>query len=110
MKDIRRGLEIESANDFATQMQGIQSALQDEMQYAQDVYEDQSNRHRQPAPDYSEGDLVYLSSRNLRTLRPSKKLDWKQLGPYPVEARVGSHAYRIQMPGSVRILYIDTID
>ena len=34
--------------------------------------------------EYKVGDKVWLLSSNIRTQRPSKKLDWKRLGPYPI--------------------------
>jgi hypothetical protein len=47
--------------------------------------------------------LVTLNARNVKTQRPSKKLDWKRLGPFPVEAIVSSHAYRLTLPDSMKV-------
>ncbi|KAJ5472084.1 hypothetical protein N7539_008653 [Penicillium diatomitis] len=43
---------------------------------AQDYQEEQANRRRQAAPVYKKDDWVWLNLRNVRTQRPSKKLDW----------------------------------
>jgi transposase InsO family protein len=43
--------------------------------YAQQEAERQANRQRSPAPLYKKDDLVWLSLRNIKTDRPSKKLD-----------------------------------
>ena len=58
---------------------------------------------RRPPPEYEIGDEVLLSLENVRTLRPSKKLDIRHAGPYAVVAKVGSHAYRLRLPETVRI-------
>jgi hypothetical protein len=58
---------------------------------------------RKPAPAYQPGDKVWLSSRNLRTQRPSKKLDSKNLGPFKVLEKVGATSYRLQLPASMQI-------
>ena len=50
---------------------------------------------RKPAPAYRPGDKVWLSSRSLRTTRPSKKLDAKNLGPFEVLEKVGPTSYRL---------------
>jgi hypothetical protein len=50
--------------------------------------------------DFQEGDRVWLDGRNLRTLRPSKKLDAKRLGPFKILKKIGSSAYRLQLPAS----------
>jgi hypothetical protein len=43
---------------------------------------------------YNPGDLVFLSSRNINTIGPSKKLDDKVLGPFRVLKAVGT-SYRL---------------
>lgn len=43
---------------------------------AQALQEEQANRRRQAAPIYKKDDWVWLNLRNVRTQRPSKKLDW----------------------------------
>ena len=42
-----------------------------------------AENHRK-APTYKEGDEVWLSTKNIKTERPSKKLDHKIIGPYKI--------------------------
>ena len=56
-----------------------------------------------PAPAYQIGDEVWLDARNIRTQRASKKLDWKNLSPYRVAKKISSHAYRLELPDSIKI-------
>jgi hypothetical protein len=42
------------------------------------------NKHRLEGPRQERGDKVYLVSRNLQTKRPSKKLDFKKIGPFKI--------------------------
>ena len=44
-----------------------------------------------------------LNAKNIKTTRPTKKLDDKMLGPFEITERVGSHAYRLDLPASFRI-------
>jgi hypothetical protein len=53
--------------------------------------------------EFSVGDKVWLSAANIKTQRPSKKLDWKRIGPYSVTERIGTQAYRLQLPQSMKI-------
>ena len=46
--------------------------------------------------------MVFLSSRNISTERPSRKLDDKMLGPFRVLDKVGS-SYRLELPASMQI-------
>lgn len=44
------------------------------------------------APQFKKGDLVMLDGRNIKTKKPSKKLDFKLLGPFRVERAISGHA------------------
>jgi len=50
-----------------------------------------------------EGTKVWLDARYIRTTRPSRKLDWKPLGPYAVKRKVSPYAYELELPRSLRI-------
>ena len=58
------------------------------------------NAHQREAPKYNVGDKVWLSSENIRTVRLTKKLDYKWLGPYVVERVISCSAYRLKLPVS----------
>ena len=55
------------------------------------------------SPAYKEGDLVWLRADNVKTMRPTKKLDHRLLGPFRILARVSTHAYCLELPGSMKI-------
>lgn len=84
-------------------MQDITSFIREEMTWAQAMQQEYANRKRLPAPAYEIGDEVWLDARNIRTKRASKKLDWKNLGPYKVVKKVSSHAYCLELPESIKI-------
>jgi hypothetical protein len=44
------------------------------------------------------GDMVMLSSRNIRTLRASAKLADQNIGPFKVLRRIGQNAYQLDLP------------
>ena len=56
--------------------------------------------HRHEAPKYSIGDKVWLSSENIRTTHPTKKLNYKWLGPYTIDWVISHNAYRLKLPTS----------
>ena len=47
---------------------------------------------------YSISDKVWLSSENIRTVRPMKKLDYKWLRPYIIEQVISHSAYQLKLP------------
>ena len=56
--------------------------------------------HRHEAPKYSVGDKVWPSSENIRTTRPTKKLNYKWLGPYTIDQVISHNVYRLKLPAS----------
>ncbi|TKA68421.1 hypothetical protein B0A49_13253, partial [Cryomyces minteri] len=95
--------QVIEANAFVDKMKELEAHLRTEMKYAQAVYEEKSNQRRSPAPAYKVGDLVWLNGKNIKTTRPSKKLDWKWLGPYKVKRVVSPYAYQLESPRTVRV-------
>lgn len=59
--------------------------------------------HRRSAPKYNPGDKVMLNASNIKTIRPSKKLDFKRLGPFEVIEMIGTHAVRLLLPATMKI-------
>ena len=56
------------------------------------------DRRHEPSPDLKKGDLVYLLTRNLKTTRPNKKLDYKKLGPFKILRRIHELSYKLELP------------
>jgi transposase InsO family protein len=99
---IKRLQQID-ANNFADRMKKITELLQNEMIYAQALQEWHANKGRSPAYNYKVGDKVYLNGRNIKTQRPSKKLDWKFLGRYPIKKVVSPYAYELDLPENMKM-------
>ncbi|MBW0461228.1 hypothetical protein O181_000943 [Austropuccinia psidii MF-1] len=49
-------------------------------------------------PDFQPGDKVWLSSKNIKTKRATKKLSEIWLGHFEVLKKAGSHAYHLKLP------------
>jgi Chromo (CHRromatin Organisation MOdifier) domain len=95
-------LQAREANKFVKNMSDLEEYLKSEMKWAQAVYESNTNRNRDPAPAYQVGDYVYIDTRNMKTRRPSKKLDLKNLGPVPVIKVVSPYTYKVQLPKTMK--------
>ena len=81
-------------------MTKIDESLRELMTYAQAMQSDYANRHRQHAPKYAVGDLVWLDARNLSIDRPNKKLSNKFEGLFPITDINSSYSYRLELPSS----------
>ena len=101
--DIRTDFpEEQQAQTAAERLAAIHDVARSEMRYAQLRYQDYADNHRSPAPAFQPGDLVSIDGRHCRMERPSRKLENKHHGPYRVTCLVGSHAYELDIPDTVR--------
>ena len=92
-----------NAESFANQIDEIQVILRGHMLLAQADYEKYANRHRGTAPQYREGDLVWLDTQNLFTKRLCRKLENRRAGPYPVKRVVSNHAIELVLLDDIRV-------
>lgn len=92
-----------AAADFAQHMSEIQAELRFELQHAQELHAKNANCHRLPTPDLQVGNKVWLLRKNIKTTRPSSKLDFKRLGPFKIEAQINPVAFKLQLPSSFKI-------
>ena len=77
-----QALQAQEVNQMVEKMRDVTEFIREEMTWAQALQQEYANQKRSPAPAYEVGDEVWLDARNIKTQRSSKKLDWKNLGPY----------------------------
>ena len=75
------------------------------MVITQKQYQVPADCQRLPSPDFKIGELVWLYAKNITTKRPSKKLDQKKLGPFKISKAVSSHAFRLELPNTLRFIH-----
>jgi hypothetical protein len=95
---------VPAANDFASHLHEVHDRLIENVKKAQDISARYYDQKHKPI-EYKPGDLVWLNSSHLSTTRPSKKLDWKQLGPFKILKRIGLQAYRLDLPPTMRHIH-----
>jgi hypothetical protein len=97
--------KLESVNEFADHMaQGLEEAKA-ALTKAKDEYAMYYNRHREPAPVFTQGDRVWLDGSDIATNRPSSKLSHQRLGPFVIDKCVGQGAYHLILPPQLRHLH-----
>ena len=52
---------------------------------------------------FKRGDRVYLLQRNIKTTRPSNKLNYKKIKPFKILEQIGIVNYRLELLGTIRI-------
>ena len=74
------------------------------MAKAQQDQETQTNRSRKVSLVYKVRDMVYLSLRNIKTKRPSKKLDNRSV-KFTITKVIGLLSYRLNTPPGVHNVF-----
>ena len=87
-----RESRLESLDNFTSRMAQATDEARAALVKAADDMARFYDAHRCEAPKYSIGDKVWLSSENIRTTRPTKKLDYKWLGPYTIDWVISRNA------------------
>jgi hypothetical protein len=94
------------ARDFAVDLDELHKELRIQILDAQKHYQVQADQKRTLALDFPIGSQVFIKAQFFRTTRPSKKLSEKNLGPYNVIAKVGSHSYTICLPQFMKAVHL----
>jgi Reverse transcriptase (RNA-dependent DNA polymerase)/RNase H-like domain found in reverse transcriptase/Integrase zinc binding domain/Chromo (CHRromatin Organisation MOdifier) domain/Integrase core domain len=94
-----------SAEELATKLQKIHIELRSQLESAQASYKEKYDRNVKEHPPFAVGDQVWLMRKNIKTSRPSQKLDVKRLGPFKILQVVGESkmAFKLELPPQMRI-------
>jgi hypothetical protein len=88
---------------FANLLLKIHDEAKAALKRAQEEMKLYADRKRSDAPEYKEGDKVWLETKNLKIDRPSKKLTEKRIGPYQITKIISTNAVKLKLPSHFRI-------
>ena len=96
----------ESAHEMATDMRDLHQYLRNQLQLTIKQYECHLENRCLPIPGFKAGDSVWLDARNIKTKHPSKKLDHRHLGPFPIIEMVSTHAAQLGLPLALKCIHL----
>ena len=94
---------VPAAATHLNKVREIHAAAQDHIRHAQAQQIFWANKRRMEAPDFQIDEMVWLVRKNILTNRPSAKLDAKKLGPFKIVKKIGTSAFRLELPGTMQI-------
>ena len=86
-------MQIAEADRFIKKIKELQQFLINKITWAQSVYKAIVNKKQTPVLVYQISNFVWLNIRNLNIKQPTKKLNWKNAGPYKVKKVISSYTY-----------------
>jgi len=99
----QRDVKVQAVDKFVDKLKKIQGEAKVALHKACDDmkhFADQTCIH---APEYKEGDQVWLSTKNLNINQPSRKLTKRQIGPYTITHVVSPNTVVLKLPPSFKI-------
>ena len=102
-----------SLSDITAKQQGVMiqnirdlhEHAKQEIKKAIESYKHFADKKRSPAPVYKVGDSVCLSTQNISTTRPTKKLAERRLGPFKIIQVVSPLAVKLDLPYARRHIH-----
>jgi len=104
--EARKKRRYEGAEKFVEKMKKMQGEAKAALAKVQDDMKKYANRHRSEAVEYKVGDLVLLSTKDLKWQmvgQQSEKLMERFVGPYRVKVIISSNAVELELPSTVKI-------
>src|SRR5260221_8207317 len=96
---------LAEAQAFVADLEHVQAELKENIAQAQERYRKNADKHRMEAPELKIGDQAYVKVKFFRTRQPSKKLSEKNLGPYNVIGKPGTHSITLHLPRQFRSIH-----
>ncbi|MBW0587122.1 hypothetical protein O181_126837 [Austropuccinia psidii MF-1] len=85
------------AGKLSTKSQSVQQDVKRELEVAINQFKRYTDKSRESPPVFNPGDMVWLSSKSIKSTRPTKKLSEGWLGPFPILKKVSAHAYHLKL-------------
>ncbi len=95
--------ELPSVTDWLQHSEEVWDRAHTHLLHAVRCQEQQANRHRRPNPEYTPGQWVWLSTKDLRLRLPCKKLSPRYVGPFKILRPISPVSFRLELPANYRI-------
>ncbi|MBW0559604.1 hypothetical protein O181_099319 [Austropuccinia psidii MF-1] len=83
------------AGKLLTKIQSVQQDVKREIEVAINMFKRYADKSEAIPPVFNPGDKKWLSSKNIKSTRPTKKLSERWLGPFPILKKVRTHSYHL---------------
>ncbi|MBW0476278.1 hypothetical protein O181_015993 [Austropuccinia psidii MF-1] len=80
---------------LSTKIQSVQQDFKRELEVSVNRFKRYADKSRASAPVFNPGDMVWLSSKNIKSTRPIRKLYERWLGPFPILKKTSTDSYHL---------------
>jgi hypothetical protein len=101
--EAREAKDAPAATKAAEQLKQLHEELKTDLQFIQRRIIRYADKRRMKGPSFKKGDKVYLARKNIKSKRPSEKLDYKQLRPFKIKRKISDTNYELSLLRSMQI-------
>ena len=94
--------DVLSTKTKALNITRVREKLEARLKKAQEAQAKYYNKKHTPYT-FKAGDKVYLNGKNIKSIHPSKKLDYKYYGLFKIEKPIGKQVYQLKLPEKMKI-------
>ncbi|MBW0474414.1 hypothetical protein O181_014129 [Austropuccinia psidii MF-1] len=90
---------------LSTKIQSVKQDFKRELEVDINSFKRYADKSRSSTPVFNTGDMVWLSSKNVKSTRPTKTISERWLGPFPILRKVSTHAYHLKLPSQWKSIH-----
>ncbi|MBW0464580.1 hypothetical protein O181_004295 [Austropuccinia psidii MF-1] len=90
--------QVTPARKLSIKLQSVQQNFKRELEVSINRFKSYSDKYRTSPPIFNPGNMVWLSSRSIKSTKATKKPSERCLGPFPILKKVRTHAYHLKLP------------
>ncbi|XP_016379369.1 uncharacterized protein LOC107717203 [Sinocyclocheilus rhinocerous] len=94
---------VPTVNDWIQRSEETWNQAHHHLQQAVRRQRIRADRHRRPSPEYSVGQWVWLSTRDLRLRLPCRKLSPRYVGPFQIIRQITPVSFELALPNHFRV-------
>ncbi|MBW0516280.1 hypothetical protein O181_055995 [Austropuccinia psidii MF-1] len=93
------------AGKLSTKIQIVKQDVKRKLEVAINLFKRYADKSRASPPVFNPGDMVWLSSKIIKSTRPTKKLSERWAGPFPILKKVSTYAYHLKLPSQWKSIH-----
>ncbi|MBW0543242.1 hypothetical protein O181_082957 [Austropuccinia psidii MF-1] len=93
------------AGKVSTKIQSVQQDVKRELEVATNRFKRYESKGRASPPVFNPGNIVWLSSKNIKSPRPTNKLSERWLCPLPSLKKVRTPSYHLKLPSQSKSIH-----
>ncbi|MBW0482226.1 hypothetical protein O181_021941, partial [Austropuccinia psidii MF-1] len=93
------------AGKLSPKIQLVQQDVKRELEFSIKRFKRYEDKSRASPPVFNLGEMVWLSSKNIKSTRPTKKMSERWLGPFPILKKISNHPYHLKLPSQWKFIH-----